>query len=336
MTSSVVAHSLRQPAGLPADQLGAAFGYRYAGLAGSLRRDTVTAGAAVRLADWLAIGGAVAGNRVAIRERRRLWAGFDGRDALGDPRRDVEVALDGAGLAPSAVVGALIAPGDVPLELGVSAGWMGAAHARGGASALGQSDGPSVVAASPAAAIDLAQPITLRAGARWLAERWAVEVGGELWLEPGSAARARWAVTGLRVVDPSGVGVSLGAVPSRLAVRRHGAVRVAGDLELIAGFLWATTGYAFTEAATDSAQLAPSFASLGGHTAALGLEVLAGGVTVTLGWSRTWSPSRGQTSSGLRLDNPFAAGDRALDPATYGGAVDAIGVAIDAELDEAE
>jgi hypothetical protein len=186
---------------------------------------------------------------------------------------------------------------------------------------------------APRASIDLAQPLTLRAGARWLDERWAVEVDGDLWLEPASAAAPTWAVAGLEVADPTGAKAAVTVVPSRLSAQRHGALRAAGDVELVAGFLWATVGYAYTAAPTATERLAPSFAALGGHTGALGLEVLAGGATVTLGWARTWAAERTQASSAWRLDNPFAAGDGPLTAATYGGTTDVVGVAIEVELD---
>ena len=123
MTSAVTDRALRPPSDLPATALGNAFDYRYAGTAGELRRDTVTLGVARRIGDQLAVGLAVAGSRVSVGETRRLWAGFDGRDVLYDPRRDLEVAFSARDpFVPSAVLGVLVAPSDTPLELGGSLG----------------------------------------------------------------------------------------------------------------------------------------------------------------------------------------------------------------------
>jgi hypothetical protein len=107
----------------------------------------------------------------------------------------------------------------------------------------------------------------------------------------------------------------------------HGAV----DVELLPGFLWATGGYAYSSRGTPVQRLSPSFGDLGGHTLGLGLETTAGGFTVTLGWSRTWSLSA-NTPSQLQLDNPFAAGDGPVLPGKYGGSFDQIGILVEAEL----
>ncbi|HEX8109797.1 MAG TPA: hypothetical protein VF516_18830, partial [Kofleriaceae bacterium] len=78
--------------------------------------------------------------------------------------------------------------------------------------------------------------------------------------------------------------------------------------------------------------LSPSLGDLGGHTLGLGLEATTGGVTTTIGWSRTWSPETSPLSE-LRLDSPFPySSDGPVLPGKYAGAVDQVGVLIEAEI----
>jgi hypothetical protein len=120
-------------------------------------------------------------------------------------------------------------------------------------------------------------------------------------------------------------------VPSRISQHTHVALRVAVDVELIPGFLWATAGYAMSTLGTPAARLSPSFGDLGGHTLGLGLESTAAGVTVTLGWSRTWSLATSAPTA-LKLDNPFESGDGPVYSGTYDGSLDQIGVLLELEL----
>jgi hypothetical protein len=331
MTGVASDRALRSPGRLPVDQYADLFDYRYAGISGSLRQDTVTIGAARRLGDAVAVGLAIAGSRVAIAETRRVWADHRSGETVGDPNADVDLALDASDpFVPSAVAGVLVAPSGTRFELGASLTWSAAARARGGvtASAPGAT---SVVTTSAASTIDLREPLTARAGARYDASHWIVEVGADVWMTPSSDAV--WSVQGIHVVDATGTGTDLVALPSRLATHTHGAVRGAVDVELVAGFLWATAGYAYTTPATHSGRLSPTFGELEGHTAALGLEASAGGFTISLGWARTWSIARTPSVSDWRYDNPFGAPDGAIPAAHLDGSRDLVGISIDAELD---
>jgi len=336
MTASVIERQLGLPRDLPASQLANEFEYRYAGIAGALRRDAITLGLARRLGDSVAVGLAVAGSRITLRETRRVWAGFAGRDTLGDPALDVTLGFEGDAYAASAVAGVLVAPLDTPLELAASLAWMQTLDVDAAAAATSAvaTTAPRVELADPSATLRVQQPWTARAGARYLGERYVIELGGDLWIYPRAAAAARpsWEVSGITIVDRSGVATPLARLPSRLSQRKHGAIRGAVDVELIAGFLWATTGYAYTTGATASSRLSPSFGDLGGHTLALGLEGTAGGVTLAFGWSRTWSIAHDQRDPALRLDNPFAAGDLAVPRGSYDGSIDQIGLLLDVEL----
>ena len=335
MTAAVTSRAQRPPSDLPADQIGPAFAYRYTGIAGTIRRDTVSLGAARRLGESVAIGLSLGASRISMAETRRIWAGFGGRDTIGDPHRDVELGFAAEdGFAPRAVLGVLVAPVDTPIELGASVSWEATADVSGSVTALGTQSGPGAISTSPSAHLALAEPWTLRAGARYLGERVVVELDGDLWLFPRSAETASWEVRGVRVVDPTGVGVDLTRVPSRVSEHTRGAVRAAVDVELMGGFLWAIGGLAFTTLGTPVARLSPTFADLGGTTLGLGLEANAGSFAITFGWSRTWSIARSQGSTLLTLDNPFVAGDAAVATGRYDATADQVGILLDVELDQ--
>jgi hypothetical protein len=345
MTAARSERALRRPGRIPPEGFGNLFEYRYAGLSGAIRRDTLTLGAAHRIGDTVAAGISLGASRVGISEERRVWAGDVGRvvlampapDELGDPAYDVELAMTGTdSFAPSAVAGVLVAPADSRVELAASVGWLAPARARGDVVAVGSPPNTAVELASPRATLEIEQPISFRTGARWLGERFIVEAGGDLWWFPRRAKQADWELEGVTIVDTTMVGVRRDAVlarlPSRLSTRTHGALRAAIDAELIAGFLWATAGYAYTSGGTPRTRLSTTFGDLGGHTAAAGLEATAGGFTVTLGWARTWSVRDPEPVTRWRHDNPFGTGDGPIATGTFDGSTDMIGVSIDAEL----
>ncbi|MEO8699501.1 MAG: hypothetical protein ABI867_05630 [Kofleriaceae bacterium] len=333
MTSAVSDRSLRPPRDVPdPEDFGVAFDYRYLGIAGGSRRDTVTAGVARRLGDSVALGISLAASRVQVTEVRRVWAGFSGRDMVGSPLQDVELGFSGKDrFAPSAVAGLLIAPAHTSIELGASVAWAATAKIDASVIGSGTRPGPSVASDSSGASLTLEQPVTIRAGGRYVGDRFVAELGGEVSIAPRAAANHRWTIDSMRVVDPTGVEVTLASVPSRISMRTHGAIRGAVDAELIPGFLWATAGYAYTVGAVAATKQSPIFGDLGGHTLGLGLEGTAGGFTLTLGWSRTWSMARSSTTQ-FALDNPFNAGDGLTPSGLYDGSVDQLGILLDVEL----
>jgi hypothetical protein len=334
MTSAVGERSLRRPGDLPPEDLGNAFDYRYTGIHSFARRDTVTIGVARRIGDTVAVGASIAASRIKLAETRRMWAGFDGREQPGDPKHDVELELGGEdSLSPSAVAGVLVAPAEVPLEFAASVAWTAHTRVDGSPLAFGTDGGPSTSNTAATDSIDVTEPWTIRAGTRYVSSRFVAEANYDLWIAPASAASAIWQLNGIRVVDdPSGVSHDLDDVPSRISLRTHSAIRVSGDIELLEGVLWITTGYAYTTSSTPAARLSPTFGELAGHTVALGLEASAGGFTLTFGWSRTWWPRTQAETSDLRLDNPFVAGDTTVMPGSYGGSSDQVGIVVDAEI----
>ncbi|MGE0870137.1 MAG: outer membrane protein transport protein [Kofleriaceae bacterium] len=330
-TAAVSDRAYRTPVPTDDDQK-ALFDYRYSGIAGSLRRDTIAVGVSRRFGEAVALGVSVGASRVAVAETRRIWAGFSGVVRAGDESRDVELAMTGERwFVPSAVVGVLFAPLDAPIELGASVGWSAGARVRGDVSAHGSDGGTDARIADPSASLLVRQPVAVRAGARYVGQTYSIELGGDIWLASDAASEASWQVRGVTAVDPAVTSVDVEVVPSRLSTRTHGAVRAAVDVELIGGFLWASAGYAYTVGATATGRLSPSLGDLGGHTIGLGIEGNAGRVSIALGWSRTFALARagGQL---LRLDNPFGAGDASVPAGSLDGAVDQLGVMIDVEL----
>jgi hypothetical protein len=305
---------------------------RYAGLSGSYQRRTLAAAVAVRISDMLALGASVRFDRVSLRERRRAWAGFAGRDAADDARRDVDLALRAdQGVVPGGAIGALIAPGDVPIEVALGVAVTAPASLDGTATATAAGT-PTVAALAPTATIGLPATVTARTGVRWLGERWSVEVDGELWLAPLRSA-PRWTVAGVRVVDETGAAGAIAQVPSLLVTRAHAAVRAALEVELAPGFAWLTAGYAHVQGATPRAFVAPVFGDLGGDTGALGVELSAAGLTMSAGWARTFARTVDLDDHGaVEQLNPFGAGASAS-AGRYTTTTDRFGISVELALD---
>jgi hypothetical protein len=336
-TTAASARTFESPLDYPVDSLMNHFEYRYAGVASALRRDTASIGVARRLGDAVALGASFGMSRVALDEARSVWVDpVQGRAV--DPNRDALVAISASGWSPSATAGVLIAPSDTRVELAASVAWAAASALTGDFSAAGPNMGMSapgvaVDVESPNARLVLHEPVTVRTGARWVGERWIAEVDSDLWIYSSAAQAATWQLRGLTVTDPaSGASTAISALPSRISAQTHGAVRAAVDVQLLAGFLWATAGYAYRTAGTSSARMSPTLGQLAGHTAAAGLEVTAGGFTIALGWSRTWSIARDAPNTVWLHDNPFGVGDSAVPTGRYDGSSDQIGIAVDAEL----
>lgn len=336
MTAAVSERSLRPPSAFPASEIAkdTDFEFRYAGIAGSVRRETVALGIARRLGDSVALGASVGLSRVSVRENRRIWAASGAASIPGDPRFDIELEMAAADpVVPSVVGGVLFAPLEQPIELAASVAWSARANLDASVGRFIHDDGIPSTRGNARATLRLAQPLAVRGGARYLGERFVVELGGDLWIAPASARDVSWDVTGLDVIERLGSAPQpITRVPSRISQRTHAAIRGAADVELIGGFLWATAGYAYSVGGVAASRQSPTFGDLGGHTLAIGLEATAGGVTVTAGWSRTWALAQ-HADSELGLDNPYPRGVSAPVPVgSYDGSVDQIGLLVDAEL----
>ena len=337
MTTGVSQRAMPEPGHATAG-LTLYYDYRYAGITGAYRRDTIAIGAARKLGDSLALGLSLGASQVRVTEQRRIWAGFGGRDSIGGFGEDVDLVLHGTDrFCASAVAGVLYAPGNAQIELGASVAWADTVNVDGSLSADNSSPrGPMITYPfAPRSSLKVRQPLAVRAGSRYVGDRLVAELDGDLWLAPSGADSATWWVHGVRVTDPSGLPADLRTIPSRISQRTHVALHTAVDVELIPGFLWATGGYAYANRGTPAGRLSPSFGDLGGHTLGLGLETTAGGFTVTLGWSRTWL-LKTNAPSVLQLDNPFAAGDGPVQSGTYGGSLDQVGILVEAELSQGE
>lgn len=333
MTAAISDRALPRPGDVEGE-LGAAYDYRYTGIAGTYRRDTLAIAAARRVGSSLALGLGLGASHVGIFEHRRIWAGFAGQHAIGDPMRDIDVELSACDdFVPSAVAGLMYAPEDAQVELGASVAWSATVRAAGAVRSAAGATGPMITTTPPTGgALAVRQPITVRAGGRFVGDRVVAELDGDLWVAAPGSASATWSVEGIRIADAAAVEpVLLQRIPSRIAQHTHVAMRASVDVELIPGFLWATSGYAFSNVTTPAARMSPSFGDLGGHTLGLGLETTAGEVTVTFGWSRTWSIST-RAPSELHLDNPFEAGDAPVRSGTYDGHLDQIGILVEAHL----
>ncbi len=338
-TASAFTRTFASPNDYPADQLANRFDYRYAGIAGALRRDVVSIGAARRIGESVALGLALGGQRVGLDVTRSVWADSVLGRAI-DPNHDIAVAVSATGYSPTAIAGVLVAPPDSRVELAASLAYAGAVSLDGSYTTADPKAGmnpPGVSARydSPSARLELHQPVTARAAARWVGDRWIGELEADAWLYADAAQAPTWELSGLSVTDTAnGATAPIARLPSRASTQSHGALRAALDVELIAGFLWATGGYAFTGAGTDATRLSPTFGQLAGHTGALGLEISGGGFTVALGWARTWSLSRATpapTSAWLH-DDPFPVTDSSVPAGRYRTSSDLVGISIDAEL----
>ena len=321
--------------GQPPEEVERFFPHRYGGLQLSYRRRVAVAGAALRVGEWLGLGLSAGGSSIEVRELRRIWAGFGGRDDLGSPTRDLDLAMSARDrLVPFATAGLLAAPPSLPVELAASLSWSADAFLDGVVAVTRTSDArypEPMTDGAVAAELRLGMPITLRTGARYLGDRFLVEVGADLtWLRTAGKLPT-WRASGAAVLDETGEVGAIDNVPSLLAQRNHSALRAAVDFQIVPGLLWLTGGYARTSGGTGRAHISPGFGDVAGHTVSLGAEGTWNQITFALGLARRVSPSVTVATgeSEVEMQNPFPGGTASAGEGRHGRAHDAVGLTIE-------
>ncbi len=307
------------------------FPHRYGGVAMRYRKRNLAVGGAIRAADWLGVGVSITASSVELGETRGIWAGFDGRDNIDDPSRDLRLAVDARDrFVPGFAAGLLIAPPQVPMELALSVETSADAALSGNTSVTRVSgeDFPRPELGFTSSQATLASPTRLRAGLRYLGDRLTVELGGELVLYRGSATPT-WGIGGVIIRDETGRGGELTEVDSLVSQRDHAAVRAAVDVEIVRGFLWLIGGYALRTAATARSRVSPVFGDLGGHTVGVGAETNWQDVTLTIGYARTIAAAVRVDYTTVYSVNPFDAGTRPAALGRYDRAQDLFGASVE-------
>ena len=314
---------------LPAD-VSRLYPHRYGGTRLDFRARALLLGVSVRATSWLGVGLTVGASRIELSESRYIWAGFAGRDPLLAPERDLAVTLSGTdAVVPRVGVGVLLAPPHLPLEMAGSLSYSASASLAGQASAspTRQASFPAVLADDATSRLHLAQPLVARTGLRYLGQRLTVELTADLFIHRKQLPV--WSVDGMSFRDESMALGAITSVPALAHERSHSAFRIAGDLEIVPGFLWLSTGYARATGASPGARRSPGFADLGGHTLALGAEAQWNGVTLSVGYARTMARTRSSSSSHVEVLNPFVAGTADAGMGRYRDARDVVGTTLE-------
>ncbi len=319
--------------GQPATDIDRLFPHRYGGTAYQSQWRQLALGGAIRLGDSIGVGLTMGLRDIEVLEQRRIWAGFAGRDPLLGADRDLQLSLQGRDrLSPSAVLGVLVAPPELPLEFALAVELQRGARLQGelpNLSTTSSSEFPQVVTNAATAHLHRPNAATVRAGVRYLGRRSFIEAGLDL-THVGDHEREAWLVSGLGVVDQSGVSGALTEIPALGSRRSTIALRGAMDYEAVLGFLWLTLGYAWQSPSTAQNQRMPAYARLGGHRVATGILAVHERYSLTLGYSRRLSRSRtvlrGNAAPAI---NPFGAGTAPSNAGTYTSSSDQLGITVE-------
>ncbi len=321
----------------PADQIQRLFPHRYAGTNLRYQHHSLSAGAAIRANSWLGVGVSVQLDQFNLVETRYIWAGFEGRDGLANPDRDLELSVDGTdNLVPGATVGVLVAPPQLPLEMALSASYTADAVFDDASALLvsrRSAEFPKPEQLAPTASARLSSPLRIRAGLRYLGDRVTVEANGELGVFPGDHASPIWKLQGVFVRDETTAVAEVATVPSLIDRRSYAGARGAIDVELVSGFIWLSGGYAYRTAASRRAKVTAAFGDFGGHTIAFGAEGQWNGMTLSIGYARFIQRARVVSNSIVALPNPFDAGTSAIGNGRYSRARDAFGAQLEISWD---
>lgn len=320
--------------GQPKEDVTRLFPHRYGGTRWQRQWRRFAVGGALRIGESVGVGVSASLGQIQLRESRRVWAGFAGRDTLLDADRDLALQLGGEDLYnPGASAGVLVAPPEIPFEFALAFEFVRGQHFRRGPVALETTTNnaaPTADLVDASASLRLPSNYNLRSGLRYLGDRIYVEVGAEVYALRTDEART-WSHPGVTVIDQSGLRRSYASSPALVSQRSHMAVRTAVDYEALPGYLWVSTGYAYQSPSVSLNRNSPGFARLGGHTLALGLEAAYQDFTVSLGYAHHLQRSRSVSTeaSAIPVVNPFAAGSAAANSGTYQQSSDQLGFAVE-------
>jgi len=288
------------------------FPTRYGGLEASSENIAFVVGGAVRAGDWLALAASAGFESAKLETTRMIWAGFSGREPVGDPAKDLILVLRGnRRFIPRAAIGAFIAPVDVPIEMAASISVRPPTTLEGDAALRSTtSDGaPPAFTAAQTATLDRPGIAIGGAGIRYLGSRIVIELGAQVTRYWRRLAARSWRLSPLTVTDESGAEGALTRVETLIATRPHFRLSGALDVAVIDGFLWLTAGYAYQSAAVADADRGPLLSAPPLHIAALGAEAVWANFVVTLGVSRAFAPRRTVTATtSVTLVNPYGDG----------------------------
>lgn len=333
LRSGVAATSLAAPAfGQPAQDVERLFPHRYGGTRAERSWKQVTLGAAVRLGDSWGLGLSAGLREVELREERRIWAGFAGRDRLLGAERDLELSIRADDqINPSASAGVFFAPISLPLEFAVSLEAQAGPRYRSSEAVLrttNSSEFPRIESTSSTAEKNDPHRATARGGIRYLGERVLLEASVEfatIW-----GGESDWQVGGIAIIDESTARTELERVTALHSERSRTALRAAIDVEVLSGFLWLTSGYAFHAPSTGLNTRMPAYAKLGGHRLAVGLLAAHEGYSLSVGYARGLRRTRSiDADSATDAIAPFDGGSGPSNAGRYESAQDQLGFSLE-------
>ncbi len=319
--------------GQPAEDVQILFPHRYGGTHYNRSWRSIALGGAIRVGDSLGLGISVGATQVNLRESRRIWAGFDGRDPILNPARDLELGFEATdSFAPSASLGIFLAPPNLPLEFALSSQFQRGDRLRGTPSlvATTATPFPAPILVSPEALLDRSHSIAVHAGARYLGNKSSIEIGADIYQLLGAEAR-KWSITGVSLEDDSSVSAKLESLSPLVQMQSYMALRAAYDYEVIPGYLWLSAGYSWTSPPVSKRDLTPTNSKLGGHTIGLGLEAYYENISISAGYGRTLARQQtlSPTTTRSAVINPFEAGTGPVGDGTYQTSSDTLGFQIE-------
>lgn len=333
LRSGSASTSLATPAfGQPAQDVEQLFPHRYGGTRAESTWRQLAVGAATRIGDSWGLGLSAGLRDVEVVEERRMWAGFAGRDRLLGAERDLELSIRARDrVNPSASAGLFFAPLSLPLEFAVSL------EAQAGprytssqalASTTTSSEFPRIETTDSAAEMNAPHRATARGGVRYLGERVLLEASVEattIW-----GGESDWRVEGLTIIDESTATTDLEGVAALHSERSHAALRGAIDVEVLSGFLWLTSGYAFHTPRTGQNARMPAYAKLGGHRLAVGLLAAHEGYSLSVGYARALRRTRSiDIDSATDAIAPFDGGSGPSNAGRYESVQDQLGFSLE-------